>query len=99
MNTKSCALVSIAAAAGLLTSCKCPFAPSDPGLVVTPTRNDTNAPITVRRASATLGKRERLDPALDAVLAKDARVEKLAEGFDWSEGPVWMPGGYLLFSD
>ena len=28
------------------------------------------------------------------------RVERLAEGFDWSEGPVWdQEGGYLLFSD
>ena len=33
------------------------------------------------------------------MLTKDVVIEKLAEGFDWSEGPVWMPGGYLLFSD
>jgi gluconolactonase len=27
-------------------------------------------------------------------------MEQLAEGFDWSEGPVWIKdGGYLLFSD
>jgi gluconolactonase len=32
---------------------------------------------------------ERLDPALDAVLAPDAKLEKLAEGFRWSEGPSW----------
>src|SRR5881394_543302 len=98
MNTKFIALASLTAA-GFLTSCKCPFAPSTPGLVVTPTKNDTNATVTVRAASGTLGKIERLDPALDALLAKDARMEKLAEGFDWSEGPVWMPGNYLLFSD
>jgi gluconolactonase len=43
---------------------------------------------------------ERLDPALDALIPRDARIEKLAEGFQWSEGPVWRKsGGYLLFSD
>jgi gluconolactonase len=43
---------------------------------------------------------ERLDPALDALIAPDAVVEVLADGFDWSEGPVWRKsGGYLLFSD
>jgi gluconolactonase len=43
---------------------------------------------------------ERLDPAFDALVPPDARVEKLAEGFDWTEGPVWQKrGGYLLFSD
>ena len=43
---------------------------------------------------------ERLDPALDALIAPDAAIELLADGFDWTEGPVWhRPGGYLLFSD
>jgi gluconolactonase len=48
-----------------------------------------------------IGSIERLDPALDALVAPDAKVEKLAEGFGWSEGPVWTPegGGALLFSD
>src|SRR3978361_1454377 len=32
---------------------------------------------------------ERLDPALDVVLAPDAKIEKLAEGFRWTEGPSW----------
>ncbi len=50
----------------------------------------------------TLGETERLHPGLDAILADDARMEILAEGFDWSEGPVWVGGaedGYVLFSD
>lgn len=47
-----------------------------------------------------MGTIERLDPALDALLAPDARIEKLAGGFDWAEGPVWVPGRkHLLFSD
>jgi gluconolactonase len=42
----------------------------------------------------------RLDPALDKVLAPDAKIEKIAEGFQFVEGPVWNRGaGYLLFSD
>jgi gluconolactonase len=46
------------------------------------------------------GAIERLDPALDALIAPGTKIEKLAEGFDWSEGPLWQRnGGYLLFSD
>ena len=44
------------------------------------------------------GSIERLDPALDTLLAPDAKIEVLASGFNWSEGPVWRDGG-LVFSD
>ncbi len=43
-------------------------------------------------------KIERLDPALDAVLAPDAPIEKLADGFNWSEGPTWFQSS-VVFSD
>src|SRR5438093_1869692 len=47
-----------------------------------------------------LGKIERVDPRLDALIDREAHMEKLAEGFDWAEGPVWVEKGeYLLFSD
>ena len=43
---------------------------------------------------------ERLDPALDRLVAPDAPVEIVAEGYEWAEGPVWIKdGGYVLFSD
>ena len=43
---------------------------------------------------------DRRDPALDAVLAPGTKIEKLASGFLFTEGPVWVrDGGYLLFSD
>jgi gluconolactonase len=43
---------------------------------------------------------ERVDPALDNLIAPDAKIEVLADGHDWTEGPVWVKdGGYLLFSD
>ena len=49
----------------------------------------------------TIGEIVRVDPQLDKLVASDARIEVLASGFDWSEGPVWVArdGGYLLFSD
>ena len=52
-------------------------------------------------AETSAGTVERLDPALDALIGPDAVVEKIADGFQFIEGPVWMPedGGYLLFSD
>jgi gluconolactonase len=39
------------------------------------------------------------DPLIDAIVPDGTRIEKLAEGFLFTEGPVWMPEGYLLFSD
>jgi len=44
------------------------------------------------------------DPALDEIVPADAKIEKLAGGFLFTEGPIWVPrtedtDGYLLFSD
>lgn len=41
---------------------------------------------------------ERLDPALDALIAPDTRVERVATGFGFTEGPLWHEGR-LWFSD
>lgn len=39
-------------------------------------------------------------PALDSLIASAAKVEKVADGVTWAEGPVWVKkGGYLLLSD
>ena len=47
-----------------------------------------------------IGVIERFEPEFDRLVPASARIEKLAEGFSWSEGPVWVPSGaYLLFSD
>lgn len=41
-----------------------------------------------------------LKPAMQQVVASDAKLEVLAEGFRWSEGPIAEPGsGDILFSD
>jgi gluconolactonase len=42
---------------------------------------------------------ERRDAALDALVARDASIEKLADGFAFGEGPIWTRDGRLLFSD
>jgi len=40
------------------------------------------------------------DTAFEKLLPKSSKIEVLASGFEWSEGPVWYKeGGYLLFSD
>jgi len=42
----------------------------------------------------------RKDPALDAIVPPNPKIFKIAEGFKFTEGPVWdRRGGYLLFSD
>ncbi|KAB7763199.1 SMP-30/gluconolactonase/LRE family protein [Xanthomonas maliensis] len=49
---------------------------------------------------ALIGQVSRFDPAMQRLVAADARIERLAEGFTWSEGPTWVrKGGYLLFTD
>src|SRR5581483_2505462 len=43
---------------------------------------------------------QRMDPAIDAIVGPNPKIHKLAEGFEFTEGPVWVrDGGYLLFSD
>lgn len=48
----------------------------------------------------TIGSIERLDPAINEIISSNAKAEIIAEGFDWSEGPVWVEHyKMLLFSD
>jgi gluconolactonase len=48
----------------------------------------------------TIGQVEILDPAMEKIVDADAKVEKLADGMVWAEGPVWVKdGNYLLYSD
>jgi len=47
-----------------------------------------------------IGSIERLDPAFDKLVGPDAKIEVLADGFDWSEGVCWIKdGGFVVFSD
>jgi gluconolactonase len=46
------------------------------------------------------GTIERFDPALDVIISADAKIEILADGFEWSEGPLWLEKQQMLiFSD
>ena len=41
----------------------------------------------------------RLSPKLNRVIAPGTPVETIVTGIRWAEGPVWVPGTGLLFSD
>ena len=48
----------------------------------------------------TVGKLVAEDPEFYQLISKNAQIEVLAEGFTWSEGPVWSKEEeYILFSD
>ncbi len=53
-----------------------------------------------QRSFPTMGKVVYEDPAFEKLLPKSSRIEVLASGFSWTEGPVWVKDGkFLLFSD
>ena len=48
----------------------------------------------------TLGKIISYDASFAAIVSAGAKIEVLATGIKWAEGPVWVKDGcYLLFSD
>jgi gluconolactonase len=56
------------------------------------------APTEASRAS--VGRVERLDPRFDSLIPPGAALEKVADGVEWAEGPLWdAKDGSLLFSD
>jgi gluconolactonase len=46
-----------------------------------------------------VGKVYRVSDKINGIIAENAKLTKLADGFQFTEGPVWHPAGYLLFSD
>ena len=68
--------------------------------VLTVSCSATKPPTTPVQETLGVGSIVRLDPAFDALVPKDARIEKLAGGFQFTEGPVWRPQEQRLwFSD
>jgi gluconolactonase len=66
-------------------------------LVVIACNNKNNMKSTSYKTTGTI---ERIDPSLDAIISPTATIEIIAEGFEWSEGPVWIEKhNMLLFSD
>jgi gluconolactonase len=59
----------------------------------------TPSPTAEKPAAPAIGSIVRLDPAFDALVPKDAQIEKLAGGFTFIEGPLWRPSNALWFSD
>ena len=51
-------------------------------------------------SSKTIGSIERMDASMDALISADASIEIIAEGHDWTEGPLWVESEkMLLYSD
>jgi gluconolactonase len=46
-----------------------------------------------------IGKIYTIDEKINSIITPGTKVEKVADGFSFTEGPVWHPDGYLLFSD
>ncbi len=46
-----------------------------------------------------IGKIYTIDSSLGHIISPGTGVQKIADGFSFTEGPVWHPDGYLLFSD
>ena len=45
------------------------------------------------------GKNLKINAKLQGILDRNSRIEKVAEGFEFTEGPLWHIDGFLLFSD
>jgi gluconolactonase len=70
------------------------------GLIFLFACSNNNTEKEVKTKYKTIGSIERLDPALDNIISSNAKIEIIAEGFEWSEGPLWIEKqNMLLFSD
>jgi gluconolactonase len=48
---------------------------------------------------ASAGTLVRVDPKFDEIVPPSSNIEKLSDSFQFIEGPLWFPAGYLWFSD
>ena len=64
-------------------------------------KNHHSLPASIKsHQGESFGTLEVNDPVFFTLIELTSPIQKLASGFDWSEGPVWMKqGGFLLFSD
>jgi gluconolactonase len=62
--------------------------------------NNNNSPKKENSMYKTIGSIEKYDDALDTIIDSTSKAEIIAEGYEWSEGPVWIEKhNMLLFSD
>jgi gluconolactonase len=94
-NVRLFILFAVLAAAGLPNvACSAPQAVSENANKSAANANTDKTVVT------TAGNLVRLDPRFDKLVPADAKLEKIADGFNWVEGPVWnRKENYLLFSD
>ena len=95
--------ISVAGAAALLallgSACSDPTASNSTSAAPVPAPAPAAAPVSAP-TKIDSARIDRWDPAMDAIVPVDWKIEKLADGFGWAEGPVWVKsGGYLLFTD
>lgn len=66
-----------------------------------PASTESPAASTAAANVPSAGTIEQLDASFDSLVPRDAVIEHLADGFGFTEGPVWVRGGgpFLLFSD
>lgn len=73
------------------------------GILATIGSAGTPHPATVfaqEKKQGTIGRIERKDPRINALIPQEAVIEVLAAGFKWTEGPVWdKKNNALLFTD
>jgi gluconolactonase len=60
---------------------------------------DFYTPKSIQATQQTVGKLYKSENEFDNIIAPNTAIEKIAEGFSFTEGPVWHPDGFLLFSD
>jgi gluconolactonase len=65
-------------------------------LLVSCSQAPTPAPVAETHG---VGNIVRLDPAFDSIVPRDAQIEKVGSGFQFTEGPLWLSDGHLWFSD
>lgn len=44
-------------------------------------------------------KVDRREAGFDAIVSANPTIDRVATGFTWVEGPVWIPAGYLMFAE
>ena len=47
----------------------------------------------------TIGHVDRFDDGVDSLIASEAKIEVLCGGFEWAEGPVWVPDAAHKFGE
>lgn len=76
---------------------------SVPSNSVTQARNDLGFQCSKSRSQSGLSSARASNTddkgSLQAIVDRNTQVEKVAVGFEFTEGPLWHPEGFLLFSD